>query len=181
VILKAGRTERELDSEDLDLDSGDLQEDAKRAQEDPSSVPQQEGRVRPAPQDTAASGALEVPSWAPNAHPTGAEDGNAAAAVAAQAAAGAEAGEEAAAEVAGKGAGRGMGDVKQEAIDEHSLVSIVQQCQSKKAAKACLEHMHTCMAPYKMGDISRHKFSKSIPYWQRINELIRFWKSGCTL
>jgi hypothetical protein len=89
--------------------------------------------------------------------------------VAAQgAAAGAEAGAEAAAKVAGKGAGRGMGDVKpgeivkQVEIDDNSLVSIVQQCQSKKAAKACLEHMHTCMAPYKMGDISRHKFSKSI-------------------
>ena len=111
-------------------------------EEDRSSVPQQEGEVRPAPQDTAASGPLEVPSWAPNAHATGAEDGNAAAAVAAQgAAAGAEAGAEAAAKVAGTGAGRGMGDEKQEAIDEHSLVSIVQQCQSKKAAKACLEHL----------------------------------------
>ncbi len=138
-------------------------------EEDRSSVPQQEGEVRPAPQDTAASGPLEVPSWAPNAHATGAEDGNAAAAVAAQgAAAGAEAGAEAAAKVAGKGAGRGMGDVKpgeivkQVEIDDHSLVSIVQQCQSKKAAKACLEHMHTCMAPYKMGDISRNTFSKSI-------------------
>ena len=47
-------------------------------------------------------------------------------------------------------------------MDDESLVDIVQQCASKKAAKACLEHMHTCMAPYKMGDISScHCFTSS--------------------
>jgi hypothetical protein len=53
-------------------------------------------------------------------------------------------------EVEGKGV---AGDV---------LGDIVQQCEGQDAAKSCLENMHACMAPYKMGDISScHCFTTS--------------------
>jgi len=105
------------------------------------------------------AGQAEVPRWAPNYKAPSAE-----AAAAAGAAAGAEAGAAAAAMEAGEGVGKvaATRDVKQAIVNDHSLVDIVSRCGSKKAAKACLEHMHTCMAPYKMGDISScHCFTTS--------------------
>ena len=40
------------------------------------------------------------------------------------------------------------------AVSEDSLENIVRQCESEAAAKACLQHMHACIAPYKMGDLN---------------------------
>jgi hypothetical protein len=143
VVLKAARVEGTLAPE--------AEEERAPAEEDaPESAP---AHAEP------GAGQVEVPRWAPNYQAPSAE-----AAAAAGAAAGAKAGAAAAAVEAGKGVGNvaESRDVNQAIVDDHSLVDIVSQCGSKKAARACLEHMHTCMAPYKMGDISScHCFTTS--------------------
>ena len=64
-------------------------------------------------------------------------------------------------------AGRGVeGQTPQDAtppkvaVDDDFLQRLVQECDGSTAATECLEYMHACMAPYKMGDIgSCHCFA----------------------
>ena len=115
----------------------------------------------PAPRDEAASSSdysLASPPSEPIAE--------AAAAAAAGAEAGAQAGTRAA-------AGRVV-------MDGLALGRIIQQCDSQEAATTCLEHMHACMAPYKMGDMSScHCFTTS---WAKGMGRAEGWcTDGCRL
>ena len=147
VVLKAARSHRTFEPETQHRHNEPLSPAHNQESSDESSgSPLQAGHG-------------QVPQWAPNSKVTAAD---------AAAAAGAEAGAAAGAKAAGSEAGRRTRDamrshdVKQAFDEDHSLVDIVRQCESKRAAKACLEHMHTCMAPYKMGDISScHCFTTS--------------------
>ena len=65
-------------------------------------------------------------------------------------------------------------------MDGLTLGRIIQQCDSQEAATTCLEHMHACMAPYKMGDMSScHCFTTS---WAKGMGRAEGWcTDGCRL